>query len=153
VVSAVKIRGDVAQSDCHGGLLLYASNGRNLRSSTARFELGDFTGGIAVATSALALAQGLVAANPDDVMSRSLTAQARQIGHNERGLARRAAARDRRPHQLRACAAYGHSLDAYRKTIATGRGDAADRTNAEDLETLRASCRVRPADTRAGRPR
>jgi non-specific serine/threonine protein kinase/serine/threonine-protein kinase len=113
-----------------------------LRSSSARFELGDFSGGIEVARSALALAEGLSAANPNDVVSRSYAAQAwRQIGHNERGRARRAAGRDRTAHETRACAAFGRSLDAYQQNIATGRADAADRKNAEALRTALASCR------------
>ena len=78
-----------------------------LRSSTSRFELGDFTGGIDVATSALVLAEGLSAANPDDLMSQWSTAQAwRKIGHNERGRAGRHPARSNST-RARACAAYG----------------------------------------------
>jgi hypothetical protein len=83
-------------------------------------------------------------------MSRSYTAQAwRQIGHNERGLAGRAAGRDQTAHESRSCAAYGRSVDAYQQNIAIGRAPADDRENAKALQALLASCRGAASETRA----
>ena len=112
-----------------------------LRASSTRVALGDFEAGLGAATSALALADALLAANQDDATSRSYRAQAwRQVGHNERGLGKRAAAPDRATHETRACAAYQRSLDAYGPLISAGKAFDADRLSVEDVRAALASC-------------
>ena len=119
------------------GRLTYAY----LRASATRFKLGDFAGGLEAAAAALALADALVAANPEDAMIRSYRAKAWvQVGHNERGLAGRAAAPHRAAHEARACAAFEQSRDAYAQVISAGKAFEEDRENAAELQKQLASC-------------
>jgi tetratricopeptide (TPR) repeat protein len=115
-----------------------------LRSSSVREALGDYQGGLADARGALALADALLAANPDDAISRSYTAQSwHRIALNEMGLGERA----------RACAAYGRALESYQQVIAAGRADKSDRANLADAQARIASCAAQESKTDRRRPR